>query len=68
MVATLRGLDEQSKLVNLVTRLHGQAYSFYRSCTMHQQSSYVTMMEELVKQFTPVRQQAVQSSQFYERK
>ena len=68
MVATLGGWDERSKLVNLVTRLRGQAYSFYRSCTMQQRSSYTTMMEELVKRFTPVRLQAVQSSQFHERK
>ena len=68
MVATLGGWDERSKLVNLVTRLRGQAYSFYRSCTMQQRSSYATMMEELVKRFTPVRLQAVHSSQFHERK
>ena len=36
MVATLGGWDKRSKLVNLVTRLRGQAYSFYRSCTMQQ--------------------------------
>ena len=36
MVATLGGWDERSKLVDLVTRLRGQAYSFYRSCTMQQ--------------------------------
>ena len=66
MVATLGGWDERSKLVNLVTRLNGQAYSFYQSYTMQQRSSYATMMEELVKRFTPVRLQAVQSSQFHE--
>ena len=65
MVATLGGWDERSKLVNIVTRLRGQAYSFYRSCTMRQRSSYATVMEELVKWFTPVRLQAVQSSQFH---
>ena len=31
-------------------------------------SSYVTTMEEPVKRFTPVRLQAVQCSQFHERK
>ena len=68
MVATLGGWDEQAKLVNLITRLRGQAYAFYRSCTLQQRSSYATTMKELVKRFTPVKLKAVQSSQFHERK
>ena len=68
MVATLGGWDEHAKLVNLITRLRGQAYAFYRSCTLQQRASYPTLMEELVKRFTPVRLKAVQSSQFHERK
>ena len=35
---------------------------------MQQQSTYVTVMEELVKQFTQVRLQAVQRCQFHEQK
>ncbi len=31
MIATLGGWDARTQLVNLVSRLRGQAYSFYRS-------------------------------------
>lgn len=33
MVATICRWDDQAKLVNLVMRLRGQAYAFFRSCT-----------------------------------
>ena len=59
---------DQSKLVNLVTRLRGQAYSYYRSCTTEQRSSYPLLIRALEERFTPVRIQAVQSSKFHERK
>ena len=59
---------DQSKLVNLVTRLRGQAYSYYRSCTSEQRSSYPLLVKALEDRFTPVRIQAVQSSRFHERK
>ena len=72
---------DQSKLVNLVTHLRGQAYSYYRSCTseqctviidpVHQSSDQVTpcwLIKALEDRFTPVRIQAVQSSRFHERK
>ena len=36
MVAEACHWDECTKLVNLVTRLCGQAYSFYRSCGANQ--------------------------------
>ena len=36
LVASLGEWDEKTKLVNLVTRLRGQAYAFYRSCTLQQ--------------------------------
>ena len=52
----------QSKLVNLVTRLRGQAYSYYRSCTMEQRSSYPLLIRALEERFTPVRIQAVQKA------
>ena len=58
---------DQSKLVNLVTRLRGQAYSYYRSCTPEQRSSYPLLVKALEDRFTPVRIQVVQSSRFHER-
>ena len=60
--------DPQAKLVNLVTRLRGQAYSFYRSCTSLQHASYDALVAELSKRFTPVRIQAIESSLFHKRK
>ena len=66
MVAGLGGWDHQAKLVNLTTRLRGQAYSFYRSCSLQQRASYDLLVEEL--KFTPVQIQAVQSSLFHERR
>ena len=68
LMATTLSWSSQAKLVNLITRLHGQAYSFFRSCTMEQHTSYCLLVAELRKQFTPVRLPAVQSSLFHERK
>lgn len=68
MVASVSHWDPQTKLVNLTTRLKGQAYTFYRSCAPHQRSSYDLLVAELMKRFTPVRLQSVQSSLFHERK
>ena len=59
---------DQSKLVNLVTHLRGQAYSYYRSCTSEQRSSYSLLVKTLEDRFIPVRIQAVQRSRFHERK
>ena len=60
--------SDQAKLVNLVTRIRGQAYSFYRSCTPDQRASYGTLVAALKERFTPVQIQSVQSSKFHERK
>ena len=68
MVATVCRWDDQAKLVNLVTRLKGQAYSFFRSCTPQQRMSYHSLTTELGKRFTPVRIQVVQTSLFHERR
>ena len=68
LVATMCGWNEQDKPVNLATRLKGQAYVFYQSCTSQQHSSYATLVAELSKRFTPLRIKAVQSSLFHERK
>ena len=59
MTAEAYHWNQHSKLVNLVTRLCGQAYSFYRSCDGRQQSCYVELVEQLIRSFTPVRIGAV---------
>jgi len=58
----------QAKFVNLITRLQGQAYSFFRSCTMEQHTDYCLLVAELHKRFTPVRLPAIQSSLFHDRR
>ena len=68
MIANICGWSLQAKLVNLVTRLRGQAYAFFRSCTIQQKTSYVLLVAELQKRFTPVQLQTVQSSLFHDRK
>ena len=40
---------DQSKLVNLVTRLRGQAYSYYQFCTSEQRSSYPLLVIKLLR-------------------
>lgn len=54
MVASLCKWDEFAKLINLVTRLKGQAYAYYRSCDSQQQSNYSKLVERMKKRFTPV--------------
>ncbi len=68
MVATVYHWDHDAKLV--ATRLKGQAYAFYRSCTPQQRASYMydAMVTALTQRFSPVRIKAVQSSLFHERK
>lgn len=68
LVASACHWDESTKLVNLVTRLKGQAFSFYRSCDTQKRNQYATLVEELKKRFTPVHIQVVQSSLFHDRK
>ena len=68
MVAEAYHWDERTKLVNLVTRLCGQAYSFYRSCDGSQRSCYAKLVEQLTRRFMPVRIGAVQSSLFHDRR
>ena len=68
-VATLCQLmHSTNKLVNLVIRLCGQAYSFYRSCDGNQRSCYANLVEQSVQCFTPVRIGAVQRSLFHDRR
>ena len=68
LVAGVYRWDNSTKLVNLVTRLKGEAYSFYKSCTPQQRGSYSAMVSALTKRFTPVQIQAVQTSLFHERR
>ncbi len=68
MVAFVTHWDARTKLVNLTTRLRGQAYAFYRSCSAQQRGEYSTLVAELTQRFTPVRLQAVQSSLFHKRR
>ena len=67
LVAAAYRWDEPNKLVNLVPRLKGQAFAFYRSCKEKKRTQHSTLVGEL-KKITPVRIQAVQSSLFHERK
>lgn len=50
------------------SRLCGQAFSFYRSCSRQQKSDYNSLVSELARRFTPVRIQSVQTSLFHDRK
>ncbi len=54
MVASVCQWDDKAKLANLTTRLRGQAYAFFRSCTVQQKASYQTLVAELTKRFTPI--------------
>ena len=68
LVATVCGWNYQSKLANLATRLQGQAYAFYHTCTVQQRSSYESLVMAISQRFTSVRIQSVQSGLFCNRK
>ena len=68
MVASICHWDQPTKLVNLVTQLRGQAYAFYRTCLQEQRNNYESLTHELLKRFTPVHIQSVQSSLFHKRR
>ena len=68
LVAGMYEWDNQAKLVNIVTRLRGEAYRFYRSCTHQQRATYTALTAKLRNRFTPVMIQSVQSSRFHERR
>ena len=68
MVAEVCRWDGPTKLVNLVTRLSGQAYAFHKSCTPQERGSYEALAAALTNRFTPVQIQAVQSSLFHDRR
>ena len=68
LVANMCGWNDQTKLVNVVTRLRGAASSFYRSCAPQDRASYIRLVTALQQRFTPVKIQSVQSSRFHERR
>lgn len=68
LVANVSRWDDQTKLVNVATRLWGSASRYYRSCTPQQWSSYSLLTSAVRNRFTPVSIQSVQSSLFHERK
>ena len=68
LIANVLGWSSQAKLVNLITRLQGQAYSFFRSCTIEQRTDYSLLVAELKKRFTPVTLPAIQTNLFHDRK
>ena len=51
LVSTACGWSDRLKLANLSTRLHGQAYAFYRTCTSQQRSSYSELVAALKQRF-----------------
>ena len=54
-IATMYRWDAQAKLVNLTTRLWGQANAFYRTCSPQQRANYEAIKSQLLTRFTPVR-------------
>ena len=68
LVAGVHKWNSQAKLIHLITRLRGEAFNFYRSCSKQQKSSYNLLVKELTRRFTPVRIQSVQTSLFHDRK
>ena len=68
LVAAVARWDQSAKLANLVTRLKGPAFTFFRSCSAQQRGNYALLTPELKKRFTPVHIGAVQTSLFHDRK
>ena len=68
LVAAVGQWDQPAKLANLVTRLKGPAFAFFRSCSADKRSTYTTLVAELKKRFTPVHIGAVQTSLFHDHK
>ena len=68
LIADVLGWSPQAKLVNLITRLQGQAYSFFQPCTMEQRTDYSLLVPELKKRFIPVTLSAMQSNLFHDKK
>ena len=60
--------SKRAKLIHLTTRLRGEAFMFYKSCSAQQKGDYDLLVAELTRRFTPVRMQSVQTSLFHDRK
>ena len=67
-VAEVHKWSSQARLIHLITRLRGEAFSFYHSCSKAQKASYELLVKELTRCFTPVRIQSVQTTLFHDRK
>ena len=68
LVAAVGRWDEPAKLANLVTRLKGSAFAFFRSCRGETRGQYSALVDALRKRFTPVHIGPVQTSLFHDRK
>ena len=68
LIANVLGWSSQAKLVNLITRLQGQAYSFFWSCIMEQSTDYSLLVAELKKRFTSVTLPVIQTNLFHDQK
>ena len=68
MAAEVSGWEGKSKLAHLVTRLKGQALSYYRSCPPDEKTDYDKLTKALTTRFTRVQLPVVQSTLFHERK
>ena len=68
MAAEVSGWEGKSKLAHLVTRLKGQALSYYRSCPSEEKTDYDKLIKALTTRFTRVQLPVVQTTLFHERK
>ncbi|MCG8625568.1 MAG: hypothetical protein MJE68_26660, partial [Proteobacteria bacterium] len=68
LMTEICGWGKRAKLIHLATRLRGEAFVFYKSCSLHQKADYDLLVAELSQRFTPVRIQSVQTSLFHDRK
>ena len=67
MIAVAFNLGERAQLLNLTSRLEGQALAYYRTCTSEQKGSYSQLRAKLKERFRVVKLQEVQSTLFAER-
>ena len=68
MAAEVCGWEGKGKLAHLVTRLKGQALSYYHSCPPAEKSDYKKLTQALSTRFTLVQLPVVQTTLFHERK
>ena len=68
MAAEVSRWEGKSKLAHLVTRLKGQALSYYRSCPLDEKTDYDKLTKALTTRFTRDQLPVVQSALFHERK